>query len=214
MKIFLELVQKEWQKDLVVFFKIGVRGEMGAHVAKIFFFIIVALGLYSLFSSFFDSKKEPTAVLFIFSAAISFLLIAYITPEEIYGILVGYTALGLTLIVLLPLLIMFLITYKAAESGKPQIMVLQYVGWIIFSIFLAYKTIAAWGANNASGSVIVLMLISFGVALGFSFFNKKILDMITKKYMWSEQEAASRTFSEAGRATQHFAEAERNAAER
>ncbi|MBU2562611.1 MAG: hypothetical protein KKF68_03050 [Nanoarchaeota archaeon] len=168
-------------------------GKASANTAKVIFFVILVLGLYLLFSSTFgEFGKSHTGSLIVLSILISFLLIAYVAPEEIYSVLISYTALGLTLITLIPLGILSLISWQAAASGKPQIMILQWVGWYAYAFYLGYRLVLDWvvlheGYWISNGIILCIAIFTIIMAL----FNKQILRMVAIKYIEAVHEKAS-----------------------
>ncbi len=173
------------------------QGKLEANIAKIFFFVILIFVIYLLISSLFPRATVITSII---SILVAFLATAYITPDEIYSVLISYTALGLTLSTLLPLAIMMGLTYRAivAIEGKAALLILQFIGWILFAAYSVYRVI--YGIYVAEEGYIwtnwIILAIAV-LALIMVIFNKWIIKSIAHAYIESSEEAARETVDKA-----------------
>jgi len=154
-------------------------GQLDINVAKYLFLIIVTLMIFSALSLI--KLPENGGVQFILAAAIAFLATAYITPEEVFAILTAYTALGLTLSVIVPFVVMVIFSatllggsskLDTKEMTIPKI-VLQAMLWLFFTVFLGYKVIGGFGNDQVSNPMMILMLVITGLSLGVFVLNRK-----------------------------------------
>ena len=161
--------------------------EAGANTAKIIFAIIIAIGLFLLITSVdkpTNDNKGRTYLWLLLSGLISFLITMYIAPAEIYSLLNSYTALGLTLITLIPLGVLGLLTYRAATSQNVGLQMLQWFAWVVYAIFLAYRLILdAWILKEGFWATNVTLVIVLGIAAFVAVKNKWISKIITKRYL-------------------------------
>lgn len=171
-------------------------GNMEPNVAKIFFFIMVALVVYLIIGSLFPNQQ---VIMLILSAVISFLATAYIAPDEVYSILISYTALGLTITTLVPLAILMGLTYRAtsATKGQVQLIMLQWLAWVLFAVYSLYRFIYDWGwGKEGSATMNGIILATTILAACFAVFNKQITRMIMKRFTESQTEAAEQMLTE------------------
>lgn len=202
----------EWSGAFRTLFTDWSGGNLGANTAKIFFFVMVSLLIYLLLSGIMP--KNATIVM-ILSGIVSFLATAYITPSEIYSILISYSALGLTLTTLVPLAILFGLTYRAASTGNVQMAMLQYFGWILFAVYSVYRFIYDWAyAQEGSAAVNGIILATAVVAAIVALFNSSIRRLIARQYIISSKEAAKTTISEATAFLEQTSKAEREISKR
>ena len=115
---------------------------------------------------------------------ISFLAVAFITPDDFLGVLNTYSALGLTLSIFLPFAVVLL--YTAGVFKKEQItlpnLLLANLMWVLFSLFLVYRTIVLFATEGAGiGAVMAITvgaaIISLIITFNFKWFSKKIVGM-------------------------------------
>lgn len=200
--------------SFVNFFVDWQNQEIGANVAKIIFGIIVGIGLFLLLSSTIDTQNKYTGTIIIASGLLSFLFTAYIAPAEIYSILNSYTALGLTLITLVPFGILGLLTWKAAQSESPSIAILQWLAWAIFAFYLLYRVIMDLAFfKEGSGAINISFIVAAGAALGIAIFNSRIVQFLAKKWSSARRKKASSTWQAAQEYLKHASESERKAGE-
>src|SRR3989344_4963596 len=171
----------------------------GVNVAKIFFFLIVSIAIYLIIGSFFPKGKF---LMFFLSLLIGFLATAYIAPNEIYSLLSSYTALGLTITTLIPIAILFGLTYRAATAaeGQPQLAMFQWFAWILFAIYSLYRFIYDWAVGKEGGQIMnVILLVTAAGALVMSLpkFNQWIIKIISRKYIKSLSDAEKAEFGKA-----------------
>ena len=162
-------------------------GTVSTNVAKIFFFLIVALVIMLVIGGIFKNNWISTVLSFL----IAFLATAYITPAEVYSILISYTALGLTLTTMVPLAILAGFTYRAATAteGKVSLIMLQWFAWALFAIYSLYRFASDWwGPKEGSGWMNLILLVTAFVAAGMFIFNKKVMGMLAARF--TEEEIA------------------------
>ena len=170
---------------------------------------LVILLIYSALSSvgFPESAglRWPVAII------VGFIATMFISSEEIIAAMLSYQALGITLIVFFPLVILAFFTFTVASKANPFGLVLQRVAWIIYSIYLFIRTGLALGAAytgdrdpasspflglikrmsdffgtgaSASGDTTILMIlfiVSIAIFFIFVFGNKKITEWFMKE---------------------------------
>ncbi len=182
-------------------------GSSGTTV-KVLFWILVTL-LLIMFSMFVIKKARYLALIIPVSALISYLLIAYLTPEEIWGLLQSYSALGLALITLIPLAILVGMTYSAAVTASGLLRVIQFLGWISYLFFLIYRFVF----RLIEGKLHVTLGIALLIAVIAIIFNGVIYGKIRNQIVESRGKESGRTMREAASAATHLAEFEEETAE-
>ena len=170
------------------------QGDVAPNVAKIVFAILLIFLIYSLLDNVGLFKQK--AVLWIISILVSALATLYLAPEEIYGMLVSYSALGLTLGSMIPFLVLFGFTITAIKSGEPGQIMMQWVAWILFGAFMIYRSIMFWffeGTSGISNTVVAILLGATIACIIMVLANNKIIEIIGKKWVESNVQHAQRT---------------------
>lgn len=165
-----------------------------ANVAKIFFFLMIAIVVYLVIGNIFGKSNQ--ILMFVLSLIISFLATAYITPDEVYSILNSYSALGLTITSMIPLAVLMGLTYRAAtaKEGQAQLIMLQWFAWILFGLYSIYRFVYDWfWAKEGSGFVNGIILITTIIAVLVAVFNKQLIRMLVHQYVTSTKAAAEET---------------------
>ena len=163
--------------------------NMSANVAKYLFWALVSMAVYSValnipgLSNLFKEGKEWLGMLF--SIIVGFLSMAYITPNEIYAMMVSYSALGFVLGGAIPFIILvaFTFTLATATHGKAKQRLankaIACTMWAGFLAFIVYKTFIAEGSATIKTTPLewiitiaaLLMLIMLGAI--FKMFKKQ-----------------------------------------
>ncbi|MEM0465558.1 MAG: hypothetical protein QXW97_02545 [Candidatus Pacearchaeota archaeon] len=176
-------------------------GQVEANIGKIFFFAMITIIIYLIIGNIFGSSK--TGWMFILSVLISFLATAYLTPEDIYSVINSYTALGLTITTMIPIAVLFALTYRAstANEGQTTLIMIQYIAWILFGAYSIYRFIYEyWWQETETASlttgwiVVAAALLSAGMVI----FNKQIIHFLVKKEIEAKNEAINKKTAEAG----------------
>lgn len=177
------------------FFSKWTEGTMGVNMAKVMFFIMIALIIYVILDGVFPGYPMISLIL---GGVVSFLSTAYLAPADIFSLLNSYTALGLTLSALVPLLILGALTYRAASNGNVQLSMMAHFGWILFAVFSGYRYILdTWWVQEGSGAMNMILLVTAVVATGISIFYGTVRNMIAKEYIKTETDAAAKLVMEA-----------------
>ncbi len=195
----IEIASAAWYDNLWSGWKTG-KFEEGA--AKILLAIIIALTVFSIstnipgLENIFSKDKEWLG--FIFSAIVGFLSMAYITPDEVYAIMISYSGLGFVLGGGLPFIILLFFTITLATEGgggaKGMLFrrILAYLLWGGFAIFLIYRVVTHWNSPEAEtiyGAltwILLIIVIVFFLGLGYLF--TKIKKMASKEEVNKYQE--------------------------
>jgi hypothetical protein len=190
-------------------------GDVAPNVAKIIFAILVMFMIYALLDN--TGLIRHQGVRWIISLLVSFLATIYIAPEEVYGLLVSYSALGLTLGAIVPFLILLGFTFAAVRDGSPNQIMLQWVAWIMFTIFMIYKSVVFFWFENAGGFGNTVAAVTLGmsiVALIMVFANKGLIEMMSKRWLAAEAGLAGNEIDSAVNMIKDLARARRDTASR
>jgi hypothetical protein len=126
--------------------------ELGQIIKWIFLFIIVIM-IYSGLE--FGKFPEQAWLRWVMAILVGFLATFFITTKELLTAMQGYTALGITLAVFFPILILGFFTLVVATRANPIGILLQQIMWIIFSFWLLIKTWILWALLNPDKGEIV-----------------------------------------------------------
>jgi len=154
-------------------------GDFSVSIAKILFFILIGIFIYIVIGGIFEGHGF---LMFIFSFILAFLATAYIAPTEIYSLINSYTALGLTLTTLFPLLVLLAFTVKAAKNtsgGRVGLILFQQLMWILYFLYTILRMWQHWG--EGSGWMNVILIVTALIALGFSILNSTIISGLASK---------------------------------
>lgn len=149
-------------------------GSLDPTVMKYVFFIILTLLIWSILSS--ASWPDNAAVRWLIAIPVAFIGIAFLTPGQLYAALTTYGALALTLIVALPLVIMFFFSSQLLGAGRLTVgkVMFQLLLWYFYLAFLIYLLISAIGREGMVFSGTVIIIIAGGVVASLVIvFNRK-----------------------------------------
>ncbi len=172
------------------------QGDLDVSVAKYLMFGVLILLIFSIFNM--TNIPPKPGIQWILSILVSFLAVAYITPEEIFTILTAYSALGMTLSIFVPFAVMLLfsaallstvkttkggggIKYVPGKASVGQIVIVKFL-WLLFSGFLLYKLISGFGSPDVelSTGMVIVLLASFIASILIAIFNKNFREWIRK----------------------------------
>lgn len=150
-------------------------GNLDVNIAKYLFWIILTLFVFSALH--FAKFPDNSFIQFLLGIIISFLATAYITPEEVFTILTTYTALGLTLSVIVPFLIMIFFSAMLLSNEKISHMtiakiMMEVMLWLFFICFLIYKLITGYSGHELSTGMQIVMFAVLGISGLILVFNK------------------------------------------
>lgn len=134
----------------------------GMDITKLIFYVIVILAIFTILNM--TGIPEYKSLQWVFSILVGFLAVGYIAPAEIFAVLSTYSALGLTIMSIIPFVVMVLFSaailspYKRIEDlgaegqetkkwvaapGRVTVgkVVLVQMAWAFYTLFLAYKVI-------------------------------------------------------------------------
>ena len=139
--------------------------KVDATFIKYTFFILLTFFIISILSMAEMPKNSFLRVLF--AIPISYLSIFLIKPEEILSALVLYSALGMTFIVIIPLVILVLFTSQILKGklshGK---ILIQLMTWYFYLAFLIYFLARAFTDTQNEYSPWVMGIIILGMIFG------------------------------------------------
>jgi hypothetical protein len=128
--------------------------QMGQIIKWIFLFLIVIM-IYSALE--FGKFPDQMWLRWVVAILVGFLATFFITTRELLTAMQGYTALGITLAVFFPILILGFFTLVVATRANPIGILLQKIMWIIFSGWLLIKTWILWALlNPAEGEIVAV----------------------------------------------------------
>ena len=183
-------------------------GNVDNGISKIFIFFIVAILIFVSIDML--GVIKGSFIKFILAFAVSYLATAYITPDEVFGLVQSYTALGLTLTSVLPFVFLFLFSAKflsAAKWGDAGKVMFDRGLWAVFTLFLVYRLGVLFFSETEYGLVVfVITGISVATAGFIVFAHMKyvgIIKDINIKLLESqgELELAKKRASEKGSGT-------------
>jgi len=174
------------------FFTNWQEGGLDINVAKYILFFILGLLIFSVLRM--TNFPPVKGLQFIVSLIVSFLAVAYITPEEVFVIISTYTTLGVVLTTILPFVILCLFTVALVapihiDRGRNIVsavslpaVLLSILMWFFFCLYSVWRLVT----GLIDGSLIwpavptIIMTITTAVSLGFLFLNGAFRTFITR----------------------------------
>lgn len=147
----------------------------GISFAKFLFFLLVALIIYGIgdFLPFIGKKPSVNTGIAII---IAYLSTMYLSNEEIYSVLLSYSALGIILTGMVPFFVIAAIQYKAYEGGYHFASKLL---WIVFIIVLAIKFFTANSNEIGKFGQWAYFLLAFA-SLGLFIWESSLFKLLVK----------------------------------
>ena len=170
-------------------------GDFNTNLAKVLLTVLITLIVYSISSkipglkNLFEGSKWFLGV--IFSVIIGFLAMAYITPDEVYVIVMSYSALGFALGAGIPFIVLLFFTITLAtehEGGAKGVFlrkILAYALWVGFAGFMIYRIFFVDAGDTTSAIYSTLNWIILIVTIGVVIF----LGAIFAKLMKADRDA-------------------------
>jgi len=147
--------------------------------AKILILLMTMVIIYALLTM----MDIGGGVAILISAPFAFVLTAFVTPESVLGIIRSYNTLPLAIATILPLIVLFLVTYVSVMKGSRSLMTLQLLGWAVYFLFNAFIFLAYWGwldwiADPAMIASMVSLPVAGGAEEGYFWFALLIRTVI------------------------------------
>ena len=163
-------------KPVTDFFATWQSGDINTGLAKVLFLILLSLVIYSVVETIpFLGKNRNVAVKVIVTAIVAFFATAYLTPQEIYAIILSYTSLGFVLAALIPFVILVFFSITLAKEHGGGAKVFLKIVWVAFIFFLIYKLILFWMQGNISTTLFVGYLLMIILSILYIFFLQDTL---------------------------------------
>ena len=171
----------------------GGPGGLDINIAKYMLFFILSLLIFSVFRM---ANFPPGGGLqFILALLVSFLAIAYITPDELYVVISTYTSMGVVLSMIVPFFILCLFTTSLVspikiKGGKtvthavslPQVL-LSILMWLMFCGYSTWRLFQGFFIDKTlhlPALPAIVMLAGTFIAFCLLFFHKKFMIGIAK----------------------------------
>ena len=101
------------------------QGHFSENIAKYLFTILLALLIWSVIDT---SDLIPKSVSWLIAGITAFLSVAYITPKEIFALMLSSNATGMAILTIFPLMILFIFSYKMVSRADSGVIVFQKNG--------------------------------------------------------------------------------------
>ena len=183
--------------------------DFSSNIAKYLFWFLISVLIYSIAKNIPGVKELNTGLQGAFAGVIGFLSMAYITPEEVFSMMTGYTALGFVLGGFLPLIILLFFTIEMAKEGlkgnagtRLGRRIMAIMMWIAFSFFAFLR------ALNADPGSKLLSWIIVGASIIMILSMKHVFTLIKKEMITEVKDKSKETSEKATRREQNLAKAE------
>lgn len=176
-------------------------GQLSINVAKYLFLILMILLVWTVLDML--GFIESDSIKWLASFIIAFLSISYLTPNDVWLLLTNYEALGLTFMFIIPLIILFLFTFRIVVIGGAWGIVIQWGTWIIYFLFLIYEyvnglVIGRIDTHNPSSWLFIIPLL---IVFCMVFLNRPIVRKMSKEFVKAETDTATNVVEKAAKMT-------------
>ena len=120
----------------------GAEFNLFAEFIKLGILIIVILLVWSALS--YVKFPESAITRAVLAAVVGILGTLFLTPADLVTTIQAYSALAIALSIFLPILILGFFTVVVASKGAPFGILTQKILWLVFSLYLLFKTISLW----------------------------------------------------------------------
>ncbi len=153
--------------------------------AKILIFFLIALIIYAI-SDFIPYISQHVYVKWAISIIIGLLATLYLNAQDVYTVIVSYSALGITLTAIIPFILIAIISKKEHEEGRNFTSKLL---WIIFIVVLVMKIIGSWSSVGINGQwIYIIVLILAGIMF---LWDNKIYFFLFRQQVKNARESAN-----------------------
>ncbi|RMD67496.1 hypothetical protein D6817_01480 [Candidatus Pacearchaeota archaeon] len=177
---------------------LGPDAQASPTVAKILFLIILTLLVWSILDM--SGIVTNSAVKWGLSIVVSLLGILYLTPEEIWATVGSYSAMGMTLLFVFPIIILFFFTFRIIIQGGAMGYIVQQGVWAIYFLFLLFNFFIGFVSDRIGGfsdPKTWVYLVVILVAFVMTFFNGTIRKLISENFIEAEVQAARNVITSA-----------------
>jgi hypothetical protein len=116
--------------------------DLSGELIKWLFLVLIIVLIYSAFS--YAKFPENAGLRVLLSIVTAFLATFLLTQAELFTAIQSYSAMGVALIIFLPILILAFFTMIVASKAAPFGILLQKVLWLVYAVFLLFKTMTLW----------------------------------------------------------------------
>lgn len=163
-------------------------GNFSPNIAKYLLWVLITLIIFSIakrIPGLGAMFKESDILGWIFSIIVAFLALAYITPDEVYALMIAYSAMGFTIGAIIPFIILVTWTATLATSrrrgggGVVSRNLLIYAIWTLFTVFIIYRIVTLTITKDSPGwymwaLIIIGLACLFMIFGGFNILLKKM----------------------------------------
>ncbi|MEM2933011.1 MAG: hypothetical protein QW622_02280 [Candidatus Pacearchaeota archaeon] len=158
-------------------------GKLSVNIAKYAFVILLLILIYSIASIIPFVKTLNVYLKIIFAGIIAFLSTSYLTPEEVYSMLVSYGASGLILGGIIPLIFIIFFAFELSKEGVGGLILSQItlIGFVIFLVvklisFLVNSLISGWILGFYIALIVISLILTFKIKQFSSLLLRKSLE--------------------------------------
>lgn len=150
----------EWICSRLAQWEPGFDWQQGDKTALAIFFkymmlILIIIMVYSVLNQ--AKFPKSSALQFIVALILGFILTFMISSKELVTALTSYSALGITLVIFFPIMILGFFTLTVASKTDPFGIYIQKIAWIIYASYLLLKTgalaLGMWYTNSGTTSL-------------------------------------------------------------
>ncbi|MFA5992415.1 MAG: hypothetical protein WC796_01770 [Candidatus Pacearchaeota archaeon] len=163
-------------------------------IAKVLMTILIFMIIWSVSEYAPIISDSGNWIRLVFVLIITFLSTAFLTPDEIYIMMMSYRGVGFAIGIIIPFLIMILFTIALAAGGKTggrnirpvDVLfkrVLAVFLWLIFTVYLAYRSYTAQMPTSGGDAYTLLIWVLVAVSAFMTIFVWYIFIFIQRQLM-------------------------------
>jgi len=165
------------------------KGEISNGLSKFLLWGLVSIIVYGI-GSFIPGLEKSSFVTWIFAIVVGFLSVAYLNIDEVGAMMIGYGALGFSLGIGIPFIVLVAFTFRvgstAFEKKSAEYLATKLVAFLLWGLFTAFSFSRAIDAPDNYALIswsIALIALVITLALNFLFgwIAKQMISEVNKK---------------------------------
>ncbi|MEN9626457.1 MAG: hypothetical protein RL557_785 [archaeon] len=163
-------------------------GNLSVNIAKYLFFVLIAIFTWSLID--FSGLLPSQILSWIVAGIIAFLSIAYVAPAQVWVLMRGFDAYGLTITFFIPLIALGLFTLRVADHGSVNGIIAQRIIWGVYAVFLVWSFVTGILNNeiNMQDPFSWIYLVMVGIIILIVIFNTTFIRALSNMEREAEVE--------------------------
>ena len=131
-------VSKFFKEGPLGFLRGDAKFDAGVGILGWSFFILILIFIYSALDFF--SVPKSALLKGVVAVVVSFIAVSLVSESELYTALQSYGALGITFVIIIPIIILSFFSLMVAVKANPMGILAQRLIWIVYSVYLLFRS--------------------------------------------------------------------------